>query len=82
MTFGMTEGCVAWSYEVDGKQFVDYSIEEQRKIVHKLIDNCTQPIILQDFYMQFMREYGQYENCGTCEECGDTIENYKLVLPD
>lgn len=75
MTIDYTTG--HYSMEIDGVQFVDKSLEECKEIVHKLVDKTDDTSILQQFVEHFMESYGEFTDLGTCDTCGDWIENFK-----
>lgn len=79
-TIKLLEGC-SYSMEINGKEFVDLSKEEARKICHKLIDNkLCDTSILQKFIEDFLVIYGDYKDLGHCEQCSEYSSEYTLKI--
>ena len=72
-------GCVCDSLSVDDKEFNDLSLEEQRAICHKLVDNARDDT-LQQMFITYMENNTESEISGPCECCGDIVEYYKLDI--
>ena len=68
-----TDGCVASGLTVDGEFFKDLSLEEQKAIMHKIIDSAQDPSSLQNMLIDYVETAGEYEYLYTCEECGDSV---------
>lgn len=67
-------GCICDSLSVDDKEFNELSLEEQRAICHKLVDNAKDDT-LQQMFITYM-ENTDYKMSGPCECCGDLIFEY------
>ena len=67
--------CIYNSLSVDGKEFNEMSLEEQRDICHKLVDNARDDI-LQQMFITYMENNTESEMSGPCECCGDLIFEY------
>lgn len=74
-------GCINNSLTVDEKETVDMDINELKSIVKYLVDKTDDISILQELIMSFVQEYGIYENLGTCEQCGDSIDKFVYEEP-
>jgi hypothetical protein len=73
------EGCMNDSLEIDGKELCDYNFNEQKEILHKLIDSvdgCTLFFIISSI----VEMNGEYEDLGRCDTCGDNVERYELTI--
>lgn len=68
-------GCVYDSLSVDGKEFNEMSLEEQRAVCHKLVDNARDDT-LQQMFITYMENNTEYEMSGPCECCSDLIFEY------
>lgn len=68
-------GCICDSLSVDDKEFNDLSLEEQRAICYKLVDNARDDI-LQQMFITYMENNTEPEMSGPCECCGDLIFEY------
>lgn len=67
-------GCICDSLSVDDKEFNELSLEEQRAVCHKLVDNARDDT-LQQMFITYM-ENTDYTMSGPCECCGDLIFEY------
>lgn len=106
INISITEGCIDYSYCINGLEWVDlinpdsdvYSPEFINEILDKLIKDITEQYSIPSFIVDYLYD-GEYDiDCsqstfiklvqnnkntitkylGTCEECGDTIIEYKL----
>lgn len=68
-------GCVCDSLSVDGKEFNEMSLEEQRELLHKLVDKAGSDT-LQQMFITYMENNTEFEMSGPCECCGDLIFEY------
>ena len=75
-----TEGCVDTGLTVDGRLFNDFSLEEQKAIIHKVIDSATDSSSLQSMLVEYVETAGEYEYLYTCEECGDSVCEWALEI--
>lgn len=71
-----TEGCVCYGTTIDGKNLNDISVEDQRRILLDLIGKVDSATI-QDFINDCITTMGDYECIGHCDECGDSISEWK-----
>ena len=72
-------GCICDSLSVEGKEFNEMSLEEQREILHKLVDNAD-GVTLQQMFIEYMEDESEWHTSGPCECCGDLVEYYKLEI--
>lgn len=72
-------GCICDSLSVDGKEFNELSLEEQRVICHKLVDDASEYVI-QQMFITYMEDHADCETTGPCECCGDMITEYNIEL--
>lgn len=92
MTFELTEGCLAWDFEADGKRVENMSTQELKDAILKIADKISKmgvntPQDTLEFNNKAYRVvhemvynfYDEYE-CSSepCECCGDWVETYKL----
>lgn len=75
-----TEGCVVSGLTVDDELFNDLSLEEQKAVMHKIIDNATDSSYLQNMLIEYVESAGEYEYLYTCEECGDSVCEWTLEI--
>ena len=80
MKLEVTEGCTAYSYEVDGEEWVDLTEEKCKEVLLKLIESCDDCQSLQHIFIALVQDVGEYENLGTCDQCGDCVTRYKLEI--
>ena len=75
-----TEGCVDTGLTVDDRIFSDLSLEEQKAIMHKVIDSAPDSSYLQDMLIEYVESAGEYEYLYTCEECGDSVCSWTIDM--
>lgn len=75
MKLRYTTGCICDSLSVDDKEFNELSLEEQRELFHKLVDNAD-GVTLQQMFITYMENNTESEMSGPCECCGDLIFEY------
>lgn len=64
---------------VDREYFQDLSIEEQRNVLHKLLDRCSDTN-LSNLAFRLMENLGEYKYLYTCKDCGDSVIEYTLEI--
>lgn len=72
-------GCVCDSLSVDGKEFNEMSLEEQRELLHKLVDSAD-GVTLQQMFIEYMEDESEWHTTGPCECCGDIITEYNKEI--
>ena len=80
MKIEVTEGCTAFSYTVNDKEWIDLTNEEKKDVLLKIIQSQTEFDNCQDVFISLVQEFGQYKNLGRCEECGDCITTHTLEI--
>lgn len=75
-----TDGCVVSGLTVDDELFNDLSLEEQKAIMHKIIDGATDSSSLQSMLIEYTQTAGEYEYLYTCDECGDSVCEWTLEI--
>ena len=74
------EGCTATGVYVDDRALIDLSVQEQKEVLLKVLESLKNPTYsIQQFLINAAEEEGECENLGMCEQCGDSIYNYKLI---
>lgn len=65
-----------YSMDIDGKEFVSLTEDQQKELLHKIVDKSDSASLQR--YLEIFMECGptEYEDMGECEECGDYIEKY------
>ena len=79
MKIEVTEGCTAFSCYIDNKERSEFSTEELRNIVHKLVDMCDRDN-LESLIWNISEYVGKYKYEGHCDCCDDSIVNYTVKL--
>ena len=74
------DGCIATGLTVDGEFFKDLSLEEQKAIMHKIIDSATDSSSLQNMLIEYVQTAGEYEYLYTCDECGDSVCEWTVEI--
>lgn len=80
MELKYTDGCTCTSLEIDGKESVDLTLDEFKKVIHKIVDNITDFAQLQSIFTEYLELEGDYTDLGHCDCCGDSISRYRKVL--
>ena len=79
MKIEVTEGCTAFSCYIDNKERSEFSTEELRNIVHKLVDMCDRDN-LESLIWDISGYVGEYKYEGYCDCCNDSIVKYTVKL--
>lgn len=79
MKIEVTEGCTAFSCYINDKERSEFSTEDLRLIVHKLVDMCDRDN-LESLIWDIPQMVGEYECEGHCDCCGDTIVKYTVKV--
>lgn len=74
------EGCVCTSYLINGKEFVDLSIEKTKEAIIELVNSTSDEAVLQTCWETLVSCMGEYEDLGHCEQCGDHISKYTINI--
>ena len=80
MKLEVTEGCTAFSYTVNDKEWVDLTDDERKDVLLKIIQSQIEFDNCQDVFISLVQDFGQYKNLGRCEECGDCITTHTLEI--
>ena len=74
-------GCICDSLSVNDKEFNELSLEEQKEICHKLIEN-SEPYnnTLQEIFIKYMECECEGKTWGPCDCCGDIIFEYNKEI--
>ncbi len=76
-----TEGCTCYSITADGKDLNDYTISDSKSILKTLIDKLDlEQSDVWDITSTLISRFGEYKYCYTCDECGDSVYEYKLKI--
>lgn len=75
-----TDGCVVSGLTIAGNDFNDLSLEEQKAVMHKIIDSTTDSSSLKSMLIEYVETAGEYEYLYTCEECGDSVCSWTLEI--
>ena len=73
-------GCVCDSLTLDGVETVDHPIEKLQEALLKVIKSISKEDVLQDILICIMEGQGEYKCLGSCEQCGDTINEFTLNI--
>ena len=73
-----TVGCTNNHIFVNDKPLNDVSNEELESILLKITRN--NPNLYHELLRVILESEGDYEDLGTCEQCGDLIERYTLIV--
>ena len=76
MKFEITQGCTAYNFTVDGKQYYDMTVEEKEKVIDYVLAAAKRQIL--DNHVGFEGiiehfQYDSYEHGPKCETCGDSV---------
>lgn len=73
-------GCICDSLTIDGVETVDMDINKVKEVVKKFIDSTNDLGTIQSILMDLVESQGDFEDLGTCEECGDWITKYTVEI--
>lgn len=87
MKIEIVEGCIGDSFEIDGKNILDCTLEELKDALDKVtkyalsIADESKMYALQEAIRTLTEDFGEYESPDEpCECCGDFIETYTLEI--
>lgn len=80
MELTYTDGCIATSLDIDGVESIDMSIEDFRKVIHKIVDKIDDFAELQNIFMNFVECNSELINEYNCSCCGDYVTTYKINI--
>lgn len=80
MELTYTDGCIATSLDIDGVESIDMSIEDFRKVIHKIVDKIDDFAELQNIFMNFVESNGKLIDEYNCPCCGDYVTTYKINI--
>lgn len=72
--------CICDSLTIDGVETVDMDINKVKEVVKKFIDSINDLGTIQSILMDLVESQGDFEDLGTCEECGDWITKYTVEI--
>ena len=75
-----TDGCMATSLSVDGKESIDIPMEDFKKVIHRIVDKIDDLAELQDIFMNFVSCNGKCIDEYQCSCCGDYVTTYKIKI--
>lgn len=73
-----TVGCMSNHISVNDKLLKDVSNEELESILLRI--TRKNPDLYDELFRIILQSEGDYEDLGTCDQCGDLIEHYTLVI--
>lgn len=80
MELTYTNGCTVTSLDIDGVESIDMSIEDFRKVIHKIVDKIDDFAELQNIFMNFVECKGELIDEYNCSCCGDYVTTYKINI--
>lgn len=80
MILETVNGCICDSITIDGIETVELSMDKVKNAIKLIIDKETDLGVLQSILIDLIESKGDYEDLGTCEECGDFITKYTLKI--
>ncbi len=80
MILETTNGCICDSITIDGIETVELPTDKIKDTLKILVDKETDIGLLQSILIDFIESKGEYEDLGTCEDCGDLITKYTLKI--
>lgn len=80
MELTYTNGCTVTSLDIDGVESIDMSIEDFRKVIHKIVDKIDDFAELQNIFMNFVECNGELIDEYNCSCCGDYVTTYKINI--
>ncbi len=80
MKLESVSGCICDSITIDGVETIDLSTDKIKDTIKMLVDKESDLGLLQSILVDFIEFNGEYEDLGTCEDCGDLITKYTLKI--
>lgn len=80
MILETVNGCICDSITIDGVETVDLPIDKVKNTIKLIIDKEPDLGVLQSILIDLIEGKGDYEDLGTCEDCGDFITKYTLKI--
>jgi hypothetical protein len=80
MNFKLTRGCVCDSLTVDGKEFVDLSLEEVKSLVINILQKEPEDMLIREILEMIITYRGEEKNWYRCDCCNDIVESYELDI--
>lgn len=80
MKLESVSGCICDSITIDGVETIDLSTDKIKDTIKRLVDKESDLGLLQSILVDFIEFNGEYEDLGTCEDCGDLITKYTLKI--
>lgn len=80
MKLESVSGCICDSLTIDGVETIDLPTDKIKDTIKMLVDKESDLGLLQSILINFIESNGDYEDLGTCEECGDLITKYTLKI--
>ena len=73
-------GCTCDSLTIDNVETSEMKIEDIRETIKKLIDKESDLGTLQSILIDLVETRGDFEDLGTCDQCGDWITKYTVEI--
>ena len=80
MKIEYTSGCMAHSLTIDGVETIDLDPKEFKEKALKAIEKIDNEELLRTLLIQAVEIMGESELIAHCDECGDNIYKYTLII--
>ena len=81
MKIVLTQGCICDSLEINDKEEIELTDNERQEAMNKVCEWLKKhPHYLNHLLQHMVPWEGEYEDLGTCEQCGDTVDRYTLTI--
>ena len=82
MKLEYVSGCICDSLSINGKEEIDLTDEQRKQVIEKIgvFISKASPDKLNYMLQYLVPEFGEFEDLGHCECCGDWITKYTLEL--
>lgn len=76
------EGCTAYSFTVNDKEFDELSMKEKKGLIENILDNIIRYRGLDGAAHALLEhlEYDEYKVNKPCDQCGDTVQTSYYTL--
>ena len=78
MKLEYTEGCICYGLDVDEEPFNDLDEAKKREVFDRMVEAILKDYDIQNITIDLLRQYGEYNHCFTCEDCGDSVCTYTI----
>lgn len=80
MNLKLTRGCICDSLTIDGRQFVDMSLDEVKSLMINILQKESEDALIREILEMIITYRGEEKDWYRCDCCGDIVESYELTI--